>query len=100
VVAGEGLDSALIVAGAPQSTPFLTPATPTHLTGEVHRLLGSRQPAKVVVDDDPVQAVIYEYQQLAEQLEIATCEVLRNDKLIFHVLFRVYLGHPPSVYFA
>jgi hypothetical protein len=40
---------------------------------EVHRLLGSRQPGKVAVDD-PVEAVIYEYQQLAEQLEIGTCE--------------------------
>ena len=100
MVAGEGLDPALIVTGPPQSAPFLTPRHLDHLTGEVHRLLGSRQPAKVVVDDDPVQAVIYEYQQLAEQLEIATCEVLRNDKLICRVLFRVYLGHPPSMYFA
>ena len=35
---------------------------------QVRHLLGPRQPAKVAVDNDPVEAVIYEYQQLAEQL--------------------------------
>jgi len=68
VVAREGLHPALIIAGAPREHLLGDRRHPDHLAEEVHHLLRSRQPAKVAVDHDPVEAVIYEYQQSAEQL--------------------------------
>jgi hypothetical protein len=68
VVAREGLHPALIIAGPLREHLLGDRRHSDHLAEEVHHLLGSRQPAKVAVDDDPVEAVIYEYQQPAEQL--------------------------------
>ncbi len=92
VIAGEGLDPALIVTGAPREHLLGDRRHPDHLAEEVHDLLGPRQPGQVPMDDNAVETVVYKHQQAAKQLR----EPFHRSSLPWSRLDNKIIGQTPG----
>jgi hypothetical protein len=68
VVAGKGLDRALVVMGTTAEHIFIDDREAEDVVEEVDHLLGSGKTAEVAMDDDAVKAVVYQNEQAVEQL--------------------------------
>jgi hypothetical protein len=68
VVPGKSFHPILIVIGALGQYLLAQDWNLNDLAKEMNHLLGPRQSAQVTVDDDSVEAVVYEEQQPAEKL--------------------------------
>jgi hypothetical protein len=68
VVAGIGLHPTLVIVGAATEDLFVHYGDAENLMKEVDHLLGPRETAEVAVDDDAVEAVVYQNEQAVEQL--------------------------------
>jgi hypothetical protein len=75
MVAGEGLHPALVIVGALAENLLAHHRYAEDRSNEMNYLLGPGQPAKVAVDDNAVEAVIYKNEQAAKQL----CESLHRS---------------------
>jgi hypothetical protein len=75
VVAGISLHPSLVIIGAAAEDLFVHHRDAENLMEEVDHLLGPRKTAEVAVDDDTVEAVVYQNKQAVEQL----CEQLHRS---------------------
>ena len=69
VIAGIGIDPALVIGGAAAQHLFVYRRDADHLAEEVHHLFGPPQAAEITVNDNAIEAVIDKDQQMAEQLD-------------------------------
>jgi hypothetical protein len=68
VIASERLYPLPIIAGSLTEDGFVDHRDAHHVAEEVDYLLGARQAAQVAMDDDAVEAVVYQNEQAVEQL--------------------------------
>src|SRR6266851_884240 len=67
MVAGKGFYPVLVIVGALDENLFIHHRQAEDLTEEVDHLFGPGQPVQVAVDDDAVEAVVYQSKQIAEE---------------------------------
>jgi hypothetical protein len=67
MVARVGFDPGLIITGALAQNFFVHHREAKDLAEEVNHLFGPGQPVQVAVDDDAVEAVVYQSEQIAEE---------------------------------
>ena len=67
MMAGKGLHPGLIIVGALAEHLFAHHRDSVHLTDKMNHLFWPRQPTQITMDDDAIEAVVYQNEQIAEQ---------------------------------
>src|SRR4051812_29786359 len=66
MIAGKHLHPGLIIVGALAEHLFAHHRDTVHLTDKMKRLFWQRQPTQITMDDDAIEAVVYQNEQIAE----------------------------------